>query len=91
MIVVLRGLDEGAVLARYEAYLKDRRYTRGTVQTWVSFARRIIRAYPEGVPLDPDQFIEAISPDYLTTKTKHTVRTGAYRFLEYLTRQEGSA
>lgn len=88
MTVILTNRNESALLSRYEAYLKERQYARGTILNWVPLARRILQTYPEGVPLDRDLFAQAVTSGGMSSKTKRGIRTGAYRFCEYLEKVE---
>lgn len=88
MTVILTIQNDAPLLSRYEAYLKEKRYARGTILNWVPLARRILLAYPDGVPLDRDLFARAVTAGGMSSKTKRGIRTGAYRFCEYLERVE---
>lgn len=84
MTAIFTGFEESTLLARYGEFLKERRYSTGTIANWVPLARRILHTYPDGIPLDRDLCAQAVITDRMTVKTQKGTRTGAYRFCEYL-------
>lgn len=75
------------LLAEYEEWLKSRGYSYTTVYGRVRGGRKILRAYPRGVPTKGDA-LDALAPaDRYSRGTRNAARTIVHSFYEYLESQ----
>lgn len=84
MILIRAG---PGLLDRYRSWLEERGYTYDTIDRNFRCARRLIRAFPGGVPFDEETLVREAGTWGNMKPTKRTYRNSARRFFEFLDRE----